>query len=72
MRVESLHSRAISVFIALLLIAGPCLAQATQPSLEVVVKDPTGSPIEPHLLPNSGHMGGTLGAAANRHAGYGG
>src|SRR5215213_9781087 len=43
MRVESLHSRAISVFIALLLIAGPCLAQVTQASLEVVVKDPTGA-----------------------------
>ncbi|HEY0432138.1 MAG TPA: carboxypeptidase-like regulatory domain-containing protein, partial [Pyrinomonadaceae bacterium] len=43
MRVESLHSRAMSVFIALLLIAGPCLAQATQASLEVVVKDPSGA-----------------------------
>src|ERR1043165_6527589 len=43
MRVESLHSRAISVFIALLLIAGPCLAQTTQASLEVVVKDPSGA-----------------------------
>src|ERR1041384_6193775 len=43
MRVESLHSRAISVFIALLLIAAPGLAQATQASLEVVVKDPTGA-----------------------------
>src|SRR6185503_13517526 len=43
MRIKSLHSRAISVFIALLLIAGPCLGQATQASLEVVVKDPTGA-----------------------------
>src|ERR1051325_5129464 len=43
MRVEFLHSRAISVFIALLLIVGPCLGQATQASLEVVVKDPTGA-----------------------------
>ena len=42
MRVESLHSRAISVFIALLLIVAPCLGQTTA-SLEVVVKDPTGA-----------------------------
>jgi Carboxypeptidase regulatory-like domain len=42
MRVESLHSRAISVFIALLLIIAPCLGQ-TSASLEVVVKDPTGA-----------------------------
>jgi Carboxypeptidase regulatory-like domain len=45
MRVESLHSRAISVFIALVLAALPCLAQATQgiASLEVIVKDPSGA-----------------------------
>jgi len=43
MRIESLHSRAISVFIALLLIVGPCLGQAASASLEVVVKDPTGA-----------------------------
>jgi len=43
MRIESLHSRAISVFIALLLIVGPCLGQAGSASLEVVVKDPTGA-----------------------------
>jgi len=43
MRIESLHSRAISVFIVLLLIAGPCLGQTTSASLEVIVKDPTGA-----------------------------
>src|SRR6185503_3146415 len=43
MRIKSLHSRAISVFIALLLIVAPCLGQVTQASLEVVVKDPTGA-----------------------------
>ena len=43
MRVESLHSRAISVFIALLLIVSPCLGQGASASLEVVVKDPTGA-----------------------------
>src|SRR6185437_13498994 len=44
MRVESLQSRAISVFIALLLTVGPCLGQSTSnASLEVVVKDPTGA-----------------------------
>src|SRR5678816_3115582 len=45
MRIESLHSRAISVLIALLLITGPCLAQTTSnnASLEVIVKDPTGA-----------------------------
>ena len=45
MRTTPLHSRAISVFIALLLVAGPCLAQGTSSnaSLEVVVKDPTGA-----------------------------
>src|ERR1051325_11004291 len=44
MRVESLQSRAISVFIALLLIVGPCLGQgAPNASLEMVVKDPTGA-----------------------------
>src|SRR5919106_4599894 len=45
MRVTPLYSRAISVFIALLLIVGPCLAQTTanSASLEVVVKDPTGA-----------------------------
>src|SRR5215212_519811 len=45
MLVESLQPRAMSVFIVLLLIAGPCLGQATQAnaSLEVVVKDPTGA-----------------------------
>lgn len=42
MRIESLHSRAISVFIALLLIASPCLGQGVA-SLEVIVKDPTGA-----------------------------
>src|SRR4051812_12157423 len=42
MRVESLHSRAIGVFIALLLIVGPCLGQ-TGASLEVIVKDPSGA-----------------------------
>jgi len=31
------------VFIALLLIVGPCLGQTTSASLEVVVKDPTGA-----------------------------
>jgi hypothetical protein len=45
MRVESLHIRAISVLIALLLIVGPCLGQgaSSQASLEVIVKDPTGA-----------------------------
>src|SRR6185295_9190077 len=43
MRIESLHARAISVFIALLLIVGPCLGQTASASLEVVVKDPTGA-----------------------------
>jgi len=43
MRIESLHSRAISVFIALLLIVGPSFGQTTSASLEVVVKDPTGA-----------------------------
>ena len=43
MRVESLQSRAISVFIALLLIVGPCLGQTASASLDVVVKDPTGA-----------------------------
>ncbi|HET6974908.1 MAG TPA: TonB-dependent receptor [Pyrinomonadaceae bacterium] len=43
MRITPLHSRAISVFIAILLIVGPCLAQATSSSLEVIVKDPTGA-----------------------------
>src|SRR6185503_16592172 len=42
MRVTPLHSRAIRVFIVLLLVAGPCLAQSSE-SLEVVVKDPTGA-----------------------------
>src|SRR6185369_13572971 len=42
MRVTPLYSRATSVFIALLLVTGPCLAQ-TSASLEVVVKDPTGA-----------------------------
>jgi len=42
MRVTPLHSRAISVLIALLLVAGPCLGQSGA-SLEVVVKDPTGA-----------------------------
>src|ERR1043165_9693116 len=42
MRVTPLHSRAIRVFIALLLVVGPCLAQACA-SLEVGVKDPTGA-----------------------------
>ena len=45
MRVTPLHSRAISVFIALLLVAGSCLAQSGA-SLEVVVKDPTGALIK--------------------------
>src|SRR5574338_62208 len=45
MRIESLHSRTISVLIALLLTVGPCLGQAVSgnASLEVVVKDPTGA-----------------------------
>ena len=43
MRIESLHSRAISVFIALLLIVGPCLGQTASASLAVIVKDPTGA-----------------------------
>src|SRR5215217_9510047 len=43
MRIESLHSRAISVFIALLLIVGACLGQTASASLEVIVKDPTGA-----------------------------
>lgn len=43
MRIESLHSRAISLFIALLLIVGPCLGQTASANLEVVVKDPTGA-----------------------------
>src|SRR4026207_750772 len=45
MRVESLQSRAISVLMALLLTALPCLAQSTSGniSLEVVVKDPSGA-----------------------------
>src|SRR5215208_2975638 len=45
MRVESLESRAISVLIALVLTALPCLAQTTQSnaSLEVIVKDPSGA-----------------------------
>src|SRR5215204_1025983 len=45
MRVESLQSRAISVFIALVLTALPCLGQSIQgnASLEVIVKDPSGA-----------------------------
>ena len=45
MRITPLHSRAISVLIVLLLVAGPCLAQTTSSSasLEVIVKDPTGA-----------------------------
>ena len=45
MRVESLQSRAISVLMALLMIALPCLAQsnAANASLEVIVKDPSGA-----------------------------
>ena len=44
MRFDSLQSRAISVLLALLLIAGPCLAQTSgAASLEVIVKDPTGA-----------------------------
>lgn len=42
MRVTPLHSRAISVLVALLLTVGPCLAQSSA-SLEVVIKDPTGA-----------------------------
>jgi len=42
MRFESLQSRAISVFIALLLGVVPCVAQGNV-SLEVIVKDPTGA-----------------------------
>jgi len=42
MRFQSLHSRVISVLIALLLIVAPGLAQSSA-SLEVVVKDPTGA-----------------------------
>src|SRR5687768_657474 len=49
MRVESLHSRAISVLSALVLSAAPCLAQSLaqtaqgRASLEVIVKDPSGA-----------------------------
>lgn len=45
MLVESLHSRAISVLMALMLIALPCLAQSnsTNASLEVIVRDPSGA-----------------------------
>lgn len=45
MRVDSLHSRAIGVFTALVLAAVSCFAQATQSNagLEVVVKDPSGA-----------------------------
>ena len=45
MRVTPLHSRAISVLIALLLIVGSASAQGTSSnaSLEVIVKDPTGA-----------------------------
>ena len=42
MRVESLHSRATSVFVALVLTVLPCLAQSPA-SLEVIVKDPSGA-----------------------------
>ena len=42
MRFESLHTRAISVLIALLLSVVPCVAQGNT-SLEVIVKDPTGA-----------------------------
>lgn len=45
MRIESLHSRAISVLIAFLLCVGPCMAQTSQvnATLEVIVKDPSGA-----------------------------
>ena len=45
MRVKSLQSRAISVLMAFLLTALPCLAQSTSAnaSLEVIVKDPSGA-----------------------------
>ena len=45
MRRESLHSRAISVLMALVLIVFPCLGQtsATNATLEVIVKDPSGA-----------------------------
>ena len=45
MRVESLQSRAISVLMALLLTALPCLAQSTSAKCEPrsVVKDPSGA-----------------------------
>src|ERR1044072_7174372 len=49
MRVTPLHSRAIGVFIALLLVVGPCLGQSNA-SLEVVVKDPTGALINKALV----------------------
>ena len=42
MRVESLHSRATSVLVALVLTVLPCLAQ-TPASLDVIVKDPSGA-----------------------------
>lgn len=42
MRIESLHSRVTSVFIAFLLSVVPCVAQGNA-SLEVIVKDPTGA-----------------------------
>jgi hypothetical protein len=45
MRFESLHVRAISVLVTLLLAVGLCLGQSTSSnaSLEVIVKDPTGA-----------------------------
>ena len=45
MRIESLHSRVMSVLITLVLIVGLCLGQGAsgQASLEVVVKDPSGA-----------------------------
>lgn len=43
MRVESPHSRVISVLVALVLVCLPCLGQSTSASLEVIVKDPSGA-----------------------------
>ena len=44
MRAKSLHSRATSVLVALVLIVWPCWVQAQTPaSLEVIVKDPSGA-----------------------------
>ena len=71
MRLDSLQSRAISVLLALMLIAGPCLAQTSgAASLDVIVKDPTGALInkaqvqlvrngKPQLLSSTNQRGET-------------